>query len=339
MNIQQQPRSRAWRSRTTVALALTAVATVASPTAQAQIVEYYHLDALGNVRAVSNQAGQITAYHDYLPFGEEWNPQLDPQPRRFTGKERDTETGLDYFGARYYAPKLGRFITVDPNPGATQALLQPQKWNRYAHSLNNPLRYVDPDGRDELARDAAQGILSEYQQHIDDFASGGTSRAEFDHRMRQAAVREGVGIAGAAVVTATAAVAAEAAPAVVVEAQLVVGTCLASAACRNAVTGVAESVSGAPPGAMGSVPAPTLTPQQTTKLTRFKGKLPKGNTGTHVDQLGDDVMFTAEVPGKVPGSKAVYQKLVRPSGETTSYFKTTVDPKGNVVHVKDKLPD
>ena len=49
-------------------------------------------------------------------------------------------------------------------------------------------------------------------------------------------------------------------------------------------------------------------------------------------------MFTAEVPGKVPGSKAVYQKGVDASGTTTDYFKTTFDPQGNMVHVKDKLP-
>lgn len=56
-----------------------------------------------------------------------------------------------------------------------------------------------------------------------------------------------------------------------------------------------------------------------------------------MDELGDGVMFTAEVPGKVPGSKAVYQKAVDANGATTSFTKTTFDPQGNIVHVKDKL--
>ena len=75
----------------------------------AQEVEYYHLDAIGNVRAVTDQSGRVVERHDYLPFGEECitgacasNPGVTGgQPKHFTGKERDTETGLDYFGARY----------------------------------------------------------------------------------------------------------------------------------------------------------------------------------------------------------------------------------------------
>ena len=70
------------------------------------------------------------------------------QPKRFTGKERDGETGLDYFGARYYGSKPGRFTTVDPVYTWKENLVDPQRWNRYAYSRNNPLRYVDPDGRE-----------------------------------------------------------------------------------------------------------------------------------------------------------------------------------------------
>jgi RHS repeat-associated protein len=62
-----------------------------------------------------------------------------------TLKERDNETGLDYFGARYYSSTQGRFTSVDPeNAGA--AIFHPQSWNGYAYSLNNPLRFIDPDG-------------------------------------------------------------------------------------------------------------------------------------------------------------------------------------------------
>jgi RHS repeat-associated protein len=64
---------------------------------------------------------------------------------RYTGKERDTESGLDYFGARYYGSSMGRFMSPDPllNSGRPD---NPQTWNRYTYVLNNPLRNVDPTG-------------------------------------------------------------------------------------------------------------------------------------------------------------------------------------------------
>ena len=52
------------------------------------------------------------------------------QPKHFTGKERDAETGLDYFGARYYGSKIGRFTTVDPVYTWQENLVDPQRWNR-----------------------------------------------------------------------------------------------------------------------------------------------------------------------------------------------------------------
>jgi RHS repeat-associated protein len=127
--------------------------------AEDQVVEFYHLDAVGNVRAVTDEAGQVIERHDYLPFGEEWCPgppagvcgSVPPgQPKRFTGKERDPETGLDYFGARYYGSRVARFTAVDPVLNIPASLTDPQRWNRYAYGLNNPLKLVDLDGRDAV---------------------------------------------------------------------------------------------------------------------------------------------------------------------------------------------
>jgi RHS repeat-associated protein len=67
---------------------------------------------------------------------------------KFTGKERDSESGLDNFGARYYGSSLGRFMEVDPVQMSRKKLLDPQQWNMYAYTRNNPLRFVDPDGRE-----------------------------------------------------------------------------------------------------------------------------------------------------------------------------------------------
>ncbi len=146
-------------------LSLLAVLLFLAPSARAQVVEYYHLDAVGNVRVVTNQAGQVVERHDYLPFGEECltppcTPLQGTNTRKFTGKERDAETGLDYFGARYYGSKIARFTTVDPVYNWNANLVSPQRWNRYAYALNNPLRNVDPDGRDtiDLAIGFGQGI-------------------------------------------------------------------------------------------------------------------------------------------------------------------------------------
>jgi RHS repeat-associated protein len=133
----------------TKALGVLALATVllAPAAASAQVVSYYHLDAVGNVLAVTDQAGVVVEQHDYLPFGEEWNPTPGTQPIRFTGKERDTETGLDYFAARYYGSRVGRFTTTDPACITQENLVDPQRWNKYAYGRNNPLRFNDPDGR------------------------------------------------------------------------------------------------------------------------------------------------------------------------------------------------
>jgi RHS repeat-associated protein len=63
-------------------------------------------------------------------------------PDLFTGKERDAETGLDYFGARYYAAPMGRFTGPDA-PFADQHIANPQSWNLFAYTANNPLRFID----------------------------------------------------------------------------------------------------------------------------------------------------------------------------------------------------
>ena len=111
-------------------------------------VSFYHLDAQGNVLCLTDWDGNEIESHDYDVFGQEVGPQPGTQPLRFTGKERDAETGWDYFGARYYSSHVGRFTTTDPVLDSKAALVDPQRWNRYAYGRNNPLRWVDPDGKD-----------------------------------------------------------------------------------------------------------------------------------------------------------------------------------------------
>jgi RHS repeat-associated protein len=87
-----------------------------------------------------------------------------------TQKERDVETGLDYFGARYYASAQGRFTSVDPL-GASGRPGNPQSFNRYSYTLNNPLRFVDPTGL--IDQDPANG-----QRALVSGSSGGITFGE-----------------------------------------------------------------------------------------------------------------------------------------------------------------
>ena len=79
---------------------------------------YYHADMLGTPVAETNESGQLLVRSEYYPFGDEVKPGSATDPHKFTGKELDDESGLYYFGARYYDAHLGRFVSVDPGPGS-----------------------------------------------------------------------------------------------------------------------------------------------------------------------------------------------------------------------------
>jgi RHS repeat-associated protein len=111
-------------------------------------VDHYGVDALGNVRFLYGNQGEWDM-SDYYPFGAERVvlSQNNNNTRKFTSKERDYESGLDNLGARYMNSGIGRFMSVDPKQ-LTAHLLDPQTLNRYTYTRNNPLVYVDPDGKD-----------------------------------------------------------------------------------------------------------------------------------------------------------------------------------------------
>jgi RHS repeat-associated protein len=118
-------------------------------------------DHLGTPRMIVDQTGAWSNVkrHDYLPFGEELYAGTggrtvalgysggDAVRQQFTSKERDNETGLDYFGARYYASTQGRFTSPDPLQSSGRQIY-PQSWNRYSYVMNHPLSLIDPDGLD-----------------------------------------------------------------------------------------------------------------------------------------------------------------------------------------------
>jgi RHS repeat-associated protein len=108
---------------------------------------HFHLnDGLGTRRAQTNYAGVLEQTCSGLPFGDQLSCSDSvqfPTEQHFTGKERDTESGLDYFGARYYGSSMGRFMSPDPAGMMAADIEFPQSLNRYAYVWNNPLSFTD----------------------------------------------------------------------------------------------------------------------------------------------------------------------------------------------------
>ena len=110
-------------------------------------VNYYFADHLGTARIVANSSGTVLDDSDFYPFGAE-RPITSSSGNnyKFTGKERDPESGLDNFGARFDSSSMGRFMSPD-EPFSDQNQENPQSWNLYTYARNNPLRFTDEDGR------------------------------------------------------------------------------------------------------------------------------------------------------------------------------------------------
>jgi RHS repeat-associated protein len=107
------------------------------------VISYYHSDHLGSSNVITDSSGNLTQYCEYTPYGTlARNEGTDVARHKFTGKELDN-TGLYFYGARYYDPEIGRFITGDT---IVQVPYDPQSLNRYSYCRNNPINYVDPSG-------------------------------------------------------------------------------------------------------------------------------------------------------------------------------------------------
>ncbi len=144
-------------------------------------------DHLGSIRMLVNRSGSLSGIQrrDYLPFGEEQASSIchrnasgagyvgGNNPRqKFGSKERDAETGLDFFEARYFSSIQGRFtspdeftggpvelftLTASANPTFYSDLTHPQSLNKYQYCYNNPLRYIDSDGHEPEDLDPQSG--------------------------------------------------------------------------------------------------------------------------------------------------------------------------------------
>jgi len=113
------------------------------------------LDHLGSTRAELvfdpvSLAPQIQEYYDLMPYGEVIDPPTTQESVLFTGKPRDLESALDYLGARYYISNSFRWTSPDDIFADTD-LTRPISWNKFNYSRNNPVRYVDKNGREVRA--------------------------------------------------------------------------------------------------------------------------------------------------------------------------------------------
>jgi RHS repeat-associated protein len=115
------------------------------------VVYYVHTDHLGSVSLVTDHVSEAVARQLYHPYGSpRWSQGTLPTDYTFTGQRDEAGIGLMHYGARFYSPKLGRFVSADtivPEPG------EPQDLNRYTYAANNPLLYTDPTGRYEFEED------------------------------------------------------------------------------------------------------------------------------------------------------------------------------------------
>jgi RHS repeat-associated protein len=118
---------------------------------------YYHPDHLGSSNVITDRSGNVVQHYGYTTFGQnfyQYSTTAFPVSNRYTGQIADDETGLYYYGGRYYDAQLGRFIQPDPtvpDPEDSQSL------NRYSYCRNNPLNETDPTGFDDSSLDGSDG--------------------------------------------------------------------------------------------------------------------------------------------------------------------------------------
>ncbi|RIK30999.1 MAG: hypothetical protein DCC55_36935, partial [Chloroflexi bacterium] len=161
-----------------------------APAAPPAAVEkrWYIADHLGSNSLILDSAGEVVAERVYYPFGlTRFEQNGNAMPYSYTGKELDA-SGLHYYEARYYDSVTGRFISPDPFylDQPQEGLQDPQSLNLYAYTLNNPLKYIDPDGARPTHQQFIIPVRANVHQHpreyriftmkIEDYGRYGTPR-------------------------------------------------------------------------------------------------------------------------------------------------------------------
>jgi RHS repeat-associated protein len=132
----------------------------------ARLVRYQLANHLGSASLELDEAGQIISYEEYYPYGStayqavRSGVEVSPKRYRYTGLERDEETGLNYHGARYYATWLGRWTAADPI-GLGDGV------NQYRYTSNNPIAMIDPQGSSSMTPEEERAYLANISAELD----------------------------------------------------------------------------------------------------------------------------------------------------------------------------
>jgi RHS repeat-associated protein len=167
---------------------------------------FYHPDHLGSSTYVTDTQGKLYEHLEYFPYGETWVEEAtntQRTPYLFTSKELDEETGLYYFGARYYDPRTSVWQSTDSLLGKYLPSTDPEQVHRmpglggiyntanltlYSYATRNPLSFRDPDGLATIVIDPGHGDVTEPGKGVDPGAPGivGRTAAEKDQTLRLA---------------------------------------------------------------------------------------------------------------------------------------------------------
>ena len=338
-----------------------------------QLAEYYqnttyfsHTDNLGSTRLMTQLNQTICESDDYYPYGETITTGICGI-LKFTGKERDTESSLDYFGARHYASSMGRFMTADqaadetiPVPLPFADFRNPQSLNLYSYGLNNPVSNVDPDGHDvHVCVDNSSGGQNCFNMSDKDYANlqqqqngqnginmpGGSmpggnitcggqvcgSATFFEPGLQDTSLDVAMFIGGVASTGRG-----------LIEGGLGLlrgaGEAGAGTAAREAGVALAEKtvVSGGKAAIRDALENGAVNELQKQAVKRALARGAAGDTFTLTKLADGSIKVTTEVAGRA-GGRAVYEKIVDAAGQTTSVVQRAYDASGSLVHVDPKL--
>lgn len=125
-------------------------------------IRYYHQDHLGSTNVTTDAVGNPLQEIAYYPYGQmreiDGRTHAESEPYKFSQKETDKETGLQYFEARYFDGAMARFLSVDPALRQLSPFEEPQRLNAYSYSLNRPLVYQDPTGEISVRESVSIGL-------------------------------------------------------------------------------------------------------------------------------------------------------------------------------------
>lgn len=132
---------------------------------------FYHLDHLGSTSYISDPFGEVNQHAEYSAYGEtffEEHASSFNTPYLFNAKEKDEETGYYYYGARYYDARVSLWLSIDPEMARYPAL------SPYNYTLNNPIRFIDPNGRIPTPEEGAKIAEHVYEGQVGEKVAGWT---------------------------------------------------------------------------------------------------------------------------------------------------------------------